>query len=118
MDVVVRDDDLAVAEPPPPGRGLQRVARRERMPPVARVAAPLGELAVEVDVDGTGQVPVEVRGPAFGLVEPPAHVEQSDVAAVIQQRGQLGRRDQRGIPPCNRDAAAAAACMTQPRVAV
>ena len=72
------------------------------MAAIARIAAALRELAVEVDVHRAGQMPVEVRGAAFGLIEPPAHVEESDVAAVIQQRGQFGRRDQRGHSPMRR----------------
>ena len=52
------------------------------------------ELAFEVDVDRSGQVSGEIRGPPLGLIEPPPHVEQTHGALRGERRTQAGSIDE------------------------
>jgi len=98
LEVVVDHHGVAVIDAPAPGRLLQRLDGRERMPPVGGLPV-RGELVVEVDVLRAGDVPGAVLGQPVGSVEAPAHVEHAHGTAVGETpRGegvaQFGRGDQ------------------------
>ena len=54
----------------------------------------VAEVVLERDVDRTGQMALQIRSLAVGLIEPPAHVEDRHGRAGVDQTGQLGGGDQ------------------------
>ena len=98
LHVVVGHDDVAIAKPPPPRGVLEIIARRERMPPLGRLAL-AGQFVVEIDVDRPRQVAVEVLRATLRAVQAPAHVEHADGSAGGEQTGEFGRGDQKGHHP-------------------
>jgi acyl-CoA synthetase (AMP-forming)/AMP-acid ligase II len=86
---VVVDDDGAVLADAPAARGrLHRALAGQRMPSGGGRSPVVGEFGLEVDVHGARDVPGEVVGPAVGLVETPAHVEEMHgIEGVAQLRG-------------------------------
>ena len=65
------------------------------MPTLLRVWR-AGELALEIDVDGTGEVPGGVLAPRIHGAELPADVEQDQVGGRAEELTQRVDRDQRG----------------------
>jgi hypothetical protein len=92
---VVDDDRVAVVDAPAPRTRLQRLAGGQRMPALGRVGAAVrGELRVEVDVDGSGDVPAQVLVVTGGPAQLPPHVEDDGRAVGGEGGSELGGTDQ------------------------
>ena len=66
------------------------------MPALRRGRAVVGQLVIEVDVDGPREVTLEVRRAAVGPIEAPAHVEDAQLAPSLGEF--LGRDQDRHRP--------------------
>ena len=100
--VVVRDDEVAVVDPPATRGLLEAVHRREGIASALGVPAD-GQIGLQIDVDRPGQVPGDVRGPALRSVQAPAHVEDAHRPVSGEFCGEFVRVDQVGhrtsVPP-------------------
>lgn len=106
--VVVDDDQVAVVHPPASGGVLQVRQSRERVP--ADLGVPgLGKLALEVDVDGAGQVPRDVGGSPLRRIQSPPHIEQAHRTPRIDLGREFVSVDEQGHTPSLRTSAPAVA---------